>query len=90
VPYFQIQRGEIYKKYLEKLRSTGRVYEKDNALWFKVSGEVQTIHDAVRGDVRRKEEKDFVIVRSDVRLIDAQMTHVIRGEDHLSNSSKHE
>jgi glutamyl-tRNA synthetase len=98
-PYFQSQRSEIYREYLEKLRLSGRTYEQDGAVYFKVSGEAQTIHDVIRGDVVRKEEKDFVIVRSNgspvfhfVNVVDdiaMRITHVIRGEDHLSNSSKH-
>jgi glutamyl-tRNA synthetase len=64
-----------------------------------------TIHDLVVGDVVRKltdreeVDPDFVIVRSDgqpvfhlVNVIDdleMNITHVIRGEDHLSNTAKH-
>lgn len=57
------------------------------------------IEDRIRGRVERLEDEDFVIVRSDgnpvfhlVNVIDdiaMQVTHVIRGEDHLSNTSKH-
>ncbi|MFP4166762.1 MAG: glutamate--tRNA ligase [Opitutales bacterium] len=57
------------------------------------------IDDAVRGRVERKEEMDFVLVRKDghpvfhlVNVVDdiaMKITHVIRGEDHLSNTSKH-
>ncbi len=57
------------------------------------------IEDQIRGRVERLEDEDFVIVRSDgnpvfhlVNVIDdiaMQVTHVIRGEDHLSNTSKH-
>lgn len=57
------------------------------------------IEDAVRGRVERAEEMDFVIVRKDgnpvfhfVNVVDdiaMGITHVIRGEDHLSNTSKH-
>ena len=57
------------------------------------------IDDAVRGRVERAEEMDFVIVRKDgnpvfhlVNVVDdiaMGITHVIRGEDHLSNTSKH-
>ncbi|MDR2419931.1 MAG: glutamate--tRNA ligase, partial [Puniceicoccales bacterium] len=98
-PYFQSQRAEIYRKYLEKLRLSGRTYEQDGAVFFKISGEPQTIHDVIRGDVVRQEEKDFVIVRSNgqpvfhfVNVVDdiaMRISHVIRGEDHLSNTSKH-
>ena len=64
-----------------------------------------TIPDLVAGDVVRKltdreeADPDFVIVRSDgkpvfhlvnvVDDIEMGITHVIRGEDHLSNTSKH-
>src|SRR5580698_2731819 len=98
-PYLQSERGGIYREYLERLKATGRTYEKDGATVFKISGEPQVITDAIRGRVERTEEKDFVIVRSDgnpvfhfVNVVDdiaMQVTHVIRGEDHLSNTSKH-
>ena len=41
-PYFQSQRADIYKKFLEILRQKGRAYDKDGAVFFKVSGEKQT------------------------------------------------
>ena len=117
-PYFQSQRKTIYDQYLKKLQDTGRTYEKEGAIWFKLEGERYTtydefhkaeiekvkstpivIEDAVRGRVERAEEKDFVIVRKDgspvfhfVNVVDditMNITHVIRGEDHLSNTSKH-
>jgi len=98
-PYFQSQRNAIYKEYLEKLLKSGHAYEKEGAIWLKISGEPQVIEDAIRGTVVRGEEKDFVIFRSDgtpifhfVNVVDdiaMAITHVIRGEDHLSNTSKH-
>jgi glutamyl-tRNA synthetase len=97
--YFQSQRSDIYNEQIEILKKRDYVYEKDGALFFRVSGQPQTIHDLIRGDVVRKEDKDFVIVRSNgrpvfhlVNVIDDMLmhiTHVIRGEDHLSNTSKH-
>ncbi len=57
------------------------------------------IDDAIRGKVTRQETRDFVIFRADgsptfhfVNVVDditMAITHVIRGEDHLSNTSKH-
>ena len=117
-PYRQSERAGIYREYLEKLRSAGRTYEKDGAVWFKLLGDryevfddhrkktvtkVKTaatvIEDQIRGRVERVEDEDFVIFRSDgnpvfhfVNVVDdiaMEITHVIRGEDHLSNSSKH-
>ena len=117
-PYRQSERAAIYREYLEKLKATGRTYEKDGAVYFRLLGERSevfdehrkktvtkvkaaptVIDDLIRGRVERLEEKDFVIVRSDgnpvfhfVNVVDditMRITHVIRGEDHLSNTSKH-
>ena len=98
-PYFQSERADIYKSYLEILRQKGRAYDKDGAVFFKVSGEKQVLHDAVYGDVERLEEKDFPIFRSNgtpvfhfVNVVDdicMEVTNVIRGQDHLTNTNKH-
>ncbi len=98
-PYRQSERSAVYAEYLARLKLADRTYEKDGALYFRISGEPQVIEDAIRGTVTRTEEKDFVIVRSDgkpvfhlVNVVDdiaMRVTHVIRGEDHLSNTSKH-
>ncbi len=98
-PYFQSQRSDIYREYLEILRGKGRAYDKDGAVFFKVSGQKQVLHDAVYGDVERLEEKDFPIFRSNgtpvfhfVNVVDdicMQISHVIRGQDHLTNTNKH-
>jgi len=65
----------------------------------KVKNGPAVIDDHIRGRVERTEDEDFVIVRSDgspvfhfVNVVDdiaMGITHVIRGEDHLSNTSKH-
>ena len=65
----------------------------------KVKVPAVVIEDRIRGKVERVEDEDFVIVRSDgnpvfhlVNVLDdiaMQITHIIRGEDHLSNTSKH-
>jgi glutamyl/glutaminyl-tRNA synthetase len=98
-PYRQSERSEIYREYLDRLKASGRTYEKEGAIFFKISGQPQVIDDAIRGRVERSEEKDFIIVRSGgspvfhfVNVVDdiaMGITHVIRGEDHLSNTSKH-
>jgi len=58
-------------------------------------------HDLIRGDVRFEGEliDDFVLIRSDgnptyhlsvvVDDVDMEITHVARGDDHLSNTPKH-
>ena len=65
----------------------------------KVKNAPAIIEDRIRGRVERTEDEDFVIFRSDgnpvfhfVNVVDditMGITHVIRGEDHLSNTSKH-
>jgi glutamyl/glutaminyl-tRNA synthetase len=117
-PYRQSERGEIYRQHVARLVDSGRAYEKDGAIWFKLIGERHeifdehrkktvtkvkvppvVIEDQIRGRVERVEDEDFVIVRSDgnpvfhlVNVVDditMKVTHIIRGEDHLSNTSKH-
>ncbi len=116
--YRQSQRGAIYESYKQKLLASGRAYEKDGAVWFKLLGERYrvfddhrkkevekvksgpvVIEDKIRGRVERMEDEDFVIFRSDgnpvfhfvnvVDDIEMKVSHIIRGEDHLSNTSKH-
>ncbi|MEI6107033.1 MAG: glutamate--tRNA ligase family protein, partial [Opitutae bacterium] len=65
----------------------------------KVKSGPVVIADQIRGRVERMEDEDFVIFRSDgnpvfhfVNVVDdiaMQVSHIIRGEDHLSNTSKH-
>jgi glutamyl-tRNA synthetase len=104
-PYFQSQRRENYQRRVEALLSRGLAYEKDGAIKFKMQREPILIPDLVIGDVvrpltdREQVDPDFVIVRSDgqavfhlVNVIDdieMDITHVIRGEDHVSNTAKH-
>jgi len=104
-PYFQSQRKETYRLRVEALLSRGLAYEQDGAVKFKMQREPVLIEDLVVGAVRREltdreqQDPDFVIVRSDgepvfhlVNVVDdleMGITHVIRGEDHLSNTAKH-
>jgi nondiscriminating glutamyl-tRNA synthetase len=65
----------------------------------KVKTAPVVIDDKIRGRVERQEDEDFVIFRSDgnpvfhfvnvVDDIEMKVSHIIRGEDHLSNTSKH-
>ena len=104
-PYFQSQRKEIYTKRIEELLSRGLAYEREGAIKFKMQREPILIPDLVVGDVirpltdREEVDPDWVLVRSDgqpvfhfVNVVDdleMGITHVIRGEDHLSNTAKH-
>ncbi len=65
----------------------------------KVKSPPPVIEDAVRGRVERELDEDFVIFRANgdpvfhfVNVVDdiaMRITHVIRGEDHLSNTPRH-
>ncbi|MBI4658235.1 MAG: glutamate--tRNA ligase [Verrucomicrobia bacterium] len=104
-PYFQSQRGSIYGRRIEELLRKGCAYEAEGAVKFRMTREPVVIQDLIVGEVRREltdremADPDFVIVRSDgqpvfhlVNVIDdleMGITHVIRGEDHLSNTAKH-
>ncbi len=104
-PYFQSQRKENYQRRVEALLSRGLAYEQEGAVKFKMDRAPILIRDLVVGEVRREltdreqQDPDFIIVRSDgqpvfhlVNVVDdleMNVTHVIRGEDHLSNTAKH-
>ena len=82
---------------VERRREAGEPY----VVRFRMPDEAIVVKDIVRGDVAFPEESldDFIILRSDgtptyhlsVVCDDISMgvTHVIRGEDHLSNTPKH-
>ena len=104
-PYFQSQRKENYARRAEALLSRGLAYEQEGTIRFKMQREPVLIEDLVVGQVKREltdreqVDPDFIIVRSDgqpvfhlvnvVDDLDMNITHVIRGEDHLSNTAKH-
>ncbi|HEX4084189.1 MAG TPA: glutamate--tRNA ligase family protein [Chthoniobacteraceae bacterium] len=103
-PYFQSEREEIYQRYFGKLEAAGRVYEQDGAWRFRFAREKIKVADLICGDVEfdmtdPATNPDMTIRRSDgswifhfVNVVDdteMRITHVIRGEDHLSNTPKH-
>jgi len=73
----------------------------EHIIRFRVEAGAIEFHDLIRGDVRFEGEliDDFVLLRSDrnptyhlsvvVDDIDMEITHVARGDDHLSNTPKH-
>src|SRR5262245_3892639 len=104
-PYFQSQRKDNYQVRAQALLERGLAYEHEGAIKFRMNRAPIRIPDLVVGEVtreltdREEMDPDFVIVRSDgqpvfhfVNVIDdleMGITHVIRGEDHLSNTAKH-
>jgi glutamyl/glutaminyl-tRNA synthetase len=104
-PYFQSRRADRYLKRVEELKARGMAYDHEGAVKFRMERKPIVIPDLVVGNVHRELtdreqlDPDFVIVRSDgqpvfhfVNVVDdleMNITHVIRGEDHLANTAKH-
>jgi glutamyl-tRNA synthetase len=96
---FQLDTADTARELAQKLLSEGKAYEDDGAIRFRQPKEgTVSWNDAVRGEIEFKNEllPDLVIVRSDGRPtynfispvddITDEITHVIRGEDHVSNT----
>ncbi|RFC43500.1 MAG: glutamyl-tRNA synthetase [Verrucomicrobia bacterium] len=103
-PYFQSQREHLYEKYFQQLLASGHLYEDAGAWRFRSLREVVVVDDIVCGriefDLSNPEtHPDMTIRRPDgswifhfvnvVDDIEMRISHVIRGEDHLSNTPKH-
>jgi glutamyl-tRNA synthetase len=99
-PYFQSQRTELYREHAQALVRDGQAYHDEGAVRFKVPAGQTRFHDLVHGDIAFENEhiENFVILRSDglptyhlsvvVDDIDMAITHVVRGDDHISNTPK--
>jgi glutamyl-tRNA synthetase len=98
---FQLDRMDDCRRVAEQLVADGKAYEDDGAIRFRMPEEGATgWDDVVRGriDVPNETIEDLVLVRSDGRptynfaspMEDVWdgITHVIRGEDHISNTPK--
>jgi len=103
-PYFQSERNGIYEKYLDKLEAKGAVYEDAGAIRFRSPRKTVVVEDLICGRIafdmsNPATHPDMTIRRPDgswifhfvnvVDDIEMRITHVIRGEDHLSNTPKH-
>jgi glutamyl-tRNA synthetase len=96
---FQLDRMDDCRRVADELLAAGKAYEDDGAIRFRMPDEgVTAWDDVVRGRVEFQNENltDLVIVRSDGRptynfaspMEDVWdgITHVIRGDDHISNT----
>ncbi len=100
-PYFQSERNAIYEKYLNQLQAEGLVYDDAGAIRFRSPRKPVIVDDIVCGRIEfdRSMDPDMTIRRPDgswifhfVNVVDdveMKISHVIRGEDHLTNTSKH-
>jgi glutamyl-tRNA synthetase len=103
-PYFQSERTDLYERYLKKLHDAGHIFEDQGAMRFRSPREHVVVDDIVCGKIdfdlsNPATHPDMTIRRPDgswifhfVNVIDdleMKISHVIRGEDHLSNTPKH-
>ena len=98
---FQLDRIDDCRRVADQLVADGKAYEDEGAIRFRMPNEgVTAWDDVVRGRVEVQNEtiEDLVLVRSDGRptynfaspMEDVWdgITHVIRGDDHISNTPK--
>ena len=99
-PYLQSQRLAHYRAAAERLLAENRAFRDEGAIRFHVPEGKTTFTDLVHGPIEFDNEhiEPFVILRSDghptyhlsvvVDDIDMAITHVVRGDDHISNTPK--
>jgi glutamyl-tRNA synthetase len=98
--YYQSERFSLYREQAELLIKKGVALEKEGAVFFNYDFDQVVVDDLIRGEVKFTElpKQEEVLIKSDGTptynfscvVDDALMgiTHVIRGEDHLSNTPK--
>ena len=99
-PVFQGARVKRHQGMADKLLADGKAYMEEGAIRFRLPPGEIAWDDAVHGRISFQGEdiKDFVILRSDrtpiynfavvVDDVDMRITHVLRGDDHISNTPK--
>jgi glutamyl/glutaminyl-tRNA synthetase len=102
-PYRQSERGELYEGAAQRLIDAALTYESTDesgrrALYFRPLVRSGSFVDELRGEVTFGGVEDFVILKSDgtpsynfavvVDDLELGITHVIRGEEHLSNTAR--
>jgi glutamyl-tRNA synthetase len=100
-PISQAERRPYHTAAIEQLLDSGAAYEDDGAVRLRVPDEGETVvHDVIRGDITFPHSAidDFVIRRSNGSPLynlaaavddrDTEITHVVRGDDHLSNTPR--
>jgi glutamyl-tRNA synthetase len=102
-PYRQSERTELYEALAGHLSEEGLTYEATDeagqrALYFRPPISGGSFRDELRGEISFSKMEDFVLLKSDgtpsynfaavVDDLDMGITHVIRGEEHLSNTAR--
>jgi glutamyl-tRNA synthetase len=99
-PWFQGARLARHQAAADRLLAEGKAFVDDGAIRFRVPPGEIAWDDAVHGRISFQGEdvQDFIILRSDrtpiynlavvVDDLDMSITHVLRGDDHISNTPK--
>ena len=100
-PYRQSERSHLYQENAQRLLDLGLAYKDGDAVIFSVpKGKTIAFEDIVYGNISMESEtlKDIVLIKSDgfptynfAVVVDdylMNITYVIRGEDHISNTPK--
>ncbi|MEW5900807.1 MAG: glutamate--tRNA ligase [Acidobacteriota bacterium] len=100
-PIFQSRRFSLYRKKAEELVAAGKAYREGEAIVFPVEkGRTIEVRDLIHGLIRVKTDdiKDQVMIKSDgspsynfacvVDDAELRITHILRGDDHISNTPK--
>jgi len=98
--YYQSQRQDIYKEYADKLLKQEKAVRLEGAIIYPLPEKKIKVYDLIRGEIEfdTAEIKDQVLIKSDgsptynfACVVDdaaLNITHVIRGDDHISNTPK--
>jgi len=98
--YYQSQRSDIYHEHAKKLLDESKAYKEGEAVILKMLQQEVKIFDLIRGEIVFDTSliKDQVLIKSDgsptysfACVVDdflMEISHVIRGEDHISNTPK--
>jgi len=100
-PLRQSQRFEVYKEKAEQILTKEKAYKEGEAIIFKVEkGRTIEVNDMIHGKiaVNTDDIKDQVMIKSDgsptynfACVVDdayMEITHILRGDDHISNTPK--
>jgi len=100
-PIYQSQRFDVYREKAEEILAKGKAYKEGEAIIFKVEkGRTIELNDMIHGKitVNTDDIKDQVLIKSNgspaynfacvVDDIYLEITHVLRGDDHISNTPK--
>jgi glutamyl-tRNA synthetase len=108
--YYQSQRSELYKKYLNQLLTENKIYiskeeikkegDRGEVIRFRNPNKKVKFTDLIKGEIEfdTTELGDFIVAKdletplyhfaSIADDFDLKITHIIRGEDHISNTPR--